>query len=40
MDILDTCETPNCTGKAEHLTSTESKLIQVCRDCYNKKYKK
>ena len=40
MDILEVCETPNCNNPAEHITSTESKFIQVCKDCYNKKYKK
>ncbi len=40
MDILDICEIPECGKPAERLTSTESKIIQVCRDCYSKKYKK
>jgi|LakMenEpi03Aug12_release.lakeMendotaPanAssembly.Ray.scaffolds.fasta_scaffold17327_2 hypothetical protein len=40
MDILDQCEMPGCEGQAEHITATETKFIQVCKDCYNKKYKK
>lgn len=38
--IIDICETPDCGKKAEHMTSTETKIIQICKDCYNKKYKK
>jgi ribosome-binding protein aMBF1 (putative translation factor) len=40
MDILDICEIDGCTSPAERITSTETKIIQVCRDCYSKKYKK
>ncbi len=40
MEILDLCEIPDCSRKAERITSTETKIIQVCRDCYSKIYKK
>lgn len=40
MDSMDKCEMPNCDKKATNMTSTETKIIQVCRDCYNQKYKK
>ncbi len=40
MDLLDHCETPGCGGNAERMTSTETKIIQVCIDCFNQKYKK
>jgi|688.fasta_scaffold29875_7 hypothetical protein len=37
--IEDKCEMPDCSNKAEKLTSTETKFIQVCGDCYQAKYK-
>lgn len=40
MDFLDICEVQGCGGNAERITSTETKMIQVCVDCYNQKYKK
>lgn len=40
MEIVEYCEIDGCSRVAEHMTSTESKFIQVCKDCYNKKYKK
>lgn len=40
MEILEVCEMPNCGNPAERITSTETKIIQVCKDCYSKKYKK
>lgn len=40
MDNLDTCELDNCQGEAKYITSTESKIIQVCKTCYNKIYKR
>ncbi len=40
MQILDQCEINGCEGPAERITSTESKIIQVCRSCYNNIYKK
>ena len=40
MDILEKCEMTGCENPAERITSTETKIIQVCRDCYSKKYKK
>ena len=39
ISIEDKCEMPDCTIKAEKLTSTESKIIQICGDCYQAKYK-
>jgi len=40
VDILDICEIPGCGKKATNMTSTETKIIQVCKDCYNSIYKK
>lgn len=40
MDLVDICEVPGCENEAEHMTSTETNYIQICKDCYNKKYKK
>jgi ribosome-binding protein aMBF1 (putative translation factor) len=40
MNSLDKCEIKDCAGEAKHITSTESKIIQVCKDCYNKIYKR
>jgi hypothetical protein len=40
MDLLDICEIKDCNSQAERITSTETKIIQVCIECYNKKYKK
>lgn len=40
MDLLDICEIKDCNNQAERITSTETKIIQVCIECYNKKYKK
>jgi hypothetical protein len=37
--IEDKCEMPDCSNKAEKLTSTETKFIQICGDCYQDKYK-
>jgi hypothetical protein len=37
--IEDKCEMPGCENKAEKITATESKIIQVCGDCYQAKYK-
>lgn len=39
MNIVEKCETPGCEENAEHITSTETKFIQVCKNCYNKKYR-
>lgn len=38
IDILDVCETVNCVNPAEKITSTETKIIQVCLDCFDRKY--
>jgi hypothetical protein len=40
VDILDQCESKGCDKPAERLTSSETRIIQLCRDCYNQKYKK
>ncbi len=40
VDMLDLCEINGCGGKAKHVTSTEGKIIKVCKDCYYKIYKK
>lgn len=40
MDILDKCEMPGCENRATNMTSTETKIIQVCKDCFHQKYKK
>ena len=34
------CEIEGCNNIATHLTSTESKYIEICADHYNDKYKK
>lgn len=38
IDILDLCETVGCTNEAEKITSSETKIIQVCLDCFTRKY--
>lgn len=40
MDIVEVCEVNGCEEKAEHITSTESKFIQVCKECYHKIYRR
>jgi hypothetical protein len=40
MTDLDKCEIKDCFGEAKYITSTETKMIQVCKTCYNKIYKR
>jgi len=35
-----TCEIENCNNKATHLTSTETKIIEICADHWNEIYRK
>jgi hypothetical protein len=35
----DLCQIEGCKNKAERLTSTETKYIEVCDECWHKKYK-
>ncbi len=39
IQIEDKCEVAGCENKAEKLTSTDTKFIQICGDCYQDKYK-
>lgn len=34
------CQIEGCTNEATHLTSTETKYIEICADHYNDKYRK
>ena len=34
------CQIEGCNNEATHLTSTETKYIEICSDHYNEKYKK
>lgn len=40
MGSLDKCKIKECAGEAKYITSTESKMIHVCKTCYNKIYKR
>ena len=33
------CQIENCNNTAERITSTETKYIEICSDCWNEKYK-
>lgn len=35
----DKCEVPGCENEASRITTTEVKYVQVCTDCFNRKYK-
>ena len=37
--MSEKCENKGCEKEATKLTTTETKYIYVCADCYNKKYK-
>lgn len=39
MSEKDICEVPGCEQEASRITATEVKYIQVCVDCFNKRYK-
>jgi len=34
------CEMAGCDKPATHLTSTETKFIEICKDHWHEKYKK
>ena len=34
------CEIKDCNNEAVYLTTTESKMIEICKDHWNEKYKK
>jgi len=36
---LSMCEVDGCKKEGKYLTSTESKMIEVCKDHWNEKYK-
>jgi hypothetical protein len=40
MPLEETCEMQGCTKQATHITSTETKYIVVCDDCWGDKYRK
>lgn len=40
MSSLDQCEIKECYEEAKYITSTESKVVKVCKTCYNKIYKR
>jgi hypothetical protein len=40
MTDLNKCEVKECAGEAKYITSTESKVIKMCKNCYNKIYKR
>ena len=33
------CEYPGCQNKASRITTTETKYIEICGDCFNRKYR-
>ena len=39
MSLDNKCEMPNCDNKAKRLTSTESKIIEICDNCWHKIYR-
>lgn len=39
MPTEETCEMGGCSKPATHITSTETKYIVICDDCYNSRYK-
>lgn len=39
MQDKDKCEVPGCQKEASRITTTETKYIQVCQNCFNKKYR-
>ena len=40
MPLEEICEMAGCNNTASRLTSTETKYIVVCDDCWNDKYRK
>jgi hypothetical protein len=35
----DLCEIVGCNRPASRITTTETRYVSVCNDCYSKKYK-
>jgi hypothetical protein len=33
------CEIKDCKEEAKYITTTESKMIEICKEHYNEKYK-
>ena len=40
MPLKDVCEIAGCEKSASRMTTTESKYIMICDDCWHQKYKK
>jgi hypothetical protein len=40
MSQKDICEIAGCEKTASRMTTTESKYIMICDDCWHQKYKK
>ena len=38
--MTDKCEILDCNNEASRITTTETKYIEVCTECYEKKFKK
>ena len=37
--ISNICEIKDCERKSEYITTTDSKMIEICKEHYNEKYK-
>lgn len=40
MSYVEKCEIKGCENDADRISSTESKYIMICDDCWHEKYKK
>lgn len=40
MTYTEQCEMKECQNEATRMTSTETKHIVICDDCWHEKYKK
>lgn len=40
MDYKEICEMKGCENEATRITSTETKYIVICNDCWHEMYKK
>lgn len=40
MTYIEQCEMKGCTKEASRMTSTETKYLFICDDCWHEKYKK
>ena len=40
MDLTEKCEIKGCQNEASRMTSTETKFIMICDDCWHEKYRK